>query len=114
MFSVFQNPNLQFSRSGSIAFVIATFLATCSVTAALVSLTIRICRKQGWLAKPRADRWHRGTPCLFGGVPIWVGFVTVSVAVLPFSKRRPLAVLQPIRVNAVAIDVHLHVRNARV
>jgi len=87
VFSVFQSPNLQFSRSGSIAFVTAAFLAACFLTAALVSLTIRVCRKRGWLAKPRADRWHRGTPCLFGGVPIWVGFLTVSVAVLPFSNH---------------------------
>ncbi|HZQ68836.1 MAG TPA: hypothetical protein VFA68_09995 [Terriglobales bacterium] len=87
MFSILESPSLQFSRSVSIGILGAAFLAACLITAGLVSLTIRICRKRGWLAKPRADRWHRGTPCLFGGVPIWVGFVAVSLVFLPFSNH---------------------------
>jgi UDP-GlcNAc:undecaprenyl-phosphate/decaprenyl-phosphate GlcNAc-1-phosphate transferase len=53
-------------------------LLSLGLTAALVKLAIRICTAEGWVAKPRRDRWHRGAPCLFGGVPLWAGFVLVS------------------------------------
>jgi len=53
-------------------------LLSFGLTAALVKLAIRICTAEGWVAKPRRDRWHRGAPCLFGGVPLWAGFVLVS------------------------------------
>ena len=56
-----------------------------ATTSALVAFTIRLCRKRGWVAKPRSDRWHKGTPAFFGGVPIWCGFMLTALALLPFS-----------------------------
>ena len=32
-------------------------------------------RGQGWVAKPRADRWHRKPTALYGGVGIFGGFI---------------------------------------
>lgn len=61
------------------------FLAAFVVSGALVALTVRICRKRGWVARPRSDRWHRGTPSLFGGVPIWLTCLCVCFVVLPLS-----------------------------
>ena len=45
---------------------------------ALVAIALRVCRKYHWTSKPRDDRWHKGNPCLFGGVPIWLAFVAVT------------------------------------
>lgn len=63
-------------------------LAFCSafaVTVPLVVLTIRVCRKHGWVSKPRPDRWHKSTPVFFGGVPIFAGFLVMSAAFVPWS-----------------------------
>jgi len=64
-----------------------SFVTTAIVTAALVTWTIRICRRKGWLARPREDRWHKTTPCFFGGVPVWVGFIASSCVFIPFSNH---------------------------
>ena len=45
------------------------------LSALFTSVTIRVCTRRGWVARPHTDRWHRGTPSLFGGVPIWIAFV---------------------------------------
>jgi len=65
----------------------AIFLAAFALTALLVARTIGICRRQGWVAKPRANRWHRGTPSLFGGVPIWITCLGLSFLLIPRSDR---------------------------
>ncbi|HYM79470.1 MAG TPA: hypothetical protein VE377_26070 [Candidatus Dormibacteraeota bacterium] len=57
------------------------------VTAPLVLLTIRMCRKYGWISKPRADRWHKGTPAFYGGVPLFTGFIAVSALLIPWSNH---------------------------
>ena len=75
------------ATSGSGTVVISAFFVGCGVTAALVALMIRLCRRKGWLAQPRDGRWHKSTPCFFGGVPIWIGFVLSALVVLPFSNH---------------------------
>jgi UDP-GlcNAc:undecaprenyl-phosphate/decaprenyl-phosphate GlcNAc-1-phosphate transferase len=62
------------------------FFSAFAVTAALVRLTIQVCRKHGWVSKPRADRWHKGTPAFFGGVPLFAGFAALSIAFIPWSN----------------------------
>jgi UDP-GlcNAc:undecaprenyl-phosphate/decaprenyl-phosphate GlcNAc-1-phosphate transferase len=66
---------------------VVVFLATVVLSGALVALTVRICRKRGWVARPRSDRWHTGTPSLFGGVPIWLTCLCLCFATVPFSDR---------------------------
>jgi UDP-GlcNAc:undecaprenyl-phosphate GlcNAc-1-phosphate transferase len=61
-------------------------LSAFAVTAALVLLTIQVCRKHGWVSKPRADRWHKSTPAFFGGVPLFAGFAALSIAFIPWSN----------------------------
>ncbi|HET7184247.1 MAG TPA: hypothetical protein VFI82_06150 [Terriglobales bacterium] len=63
------------------AFGLAFVCAAC-----LVPITIYLCRKKGWVARPREDRWHRGAPCLFGGVPLWASFVLVAALFVPFRN----------------------------
>ncbi len=70
----------------TINFVAAAFLFTFAVTAVLVAITSRVCRKCGWVAKPRIDRWHKGTPAMFGGVPLWLGFIVACGIFLPHSN----------------------------
>jgi len=62
------------------------FVSAFAVTAVLVLLTIQVCRKHGWVSKPRADRWHKGTPAFFGGVPLFAGFAALSIAFVPWSN----------------------------
>lgn len=64
---------------------VAVFLGTFALSAGLTALTVKICGQQGWVARPRPDRWHRTTPSLFGGVPIWLTAIGLSVAILPFG-----------------------------
>src|ERR1051325_8457081 len=52
----------------------------------MLPLTIRLCRRKGWVARSRDDRWHRGAPCLFGGVPLWISFVLGAALVVPFRN----------------------------
>src|SRR5260370_19442166 len=54
------------------------------VASILFTLTVRTgARKFGWVAKPRADRWHRKPTALLGGVAIYFAFV------LAFFVHRP-------------------------
>jgi UDP-GlcNAc:undecaprenyl-phosphate/decaprenyl-phosphate GlcNAc-1-phosphate transferase len=73
------------SRLGTVCWAVLTFLSAFAVTAVLVLLTIQLCRKHGWVCKPHADRWHKGTPAFFGGVPLFVGFASLSIAFIPRS-----------------------------
>jgi UDP-N-acetylmuramyl pentapeptide phosphotransferase/UDP-N-acetylglucosamine-1-phosphate transferase len=66
--------------------VAACFVCALGLTAALVAITIRVCRKNGWVCKPRSDRWHKGAPAFFGGVPLWVGFTLASTVFVPWSN----------------------------
>ena len=63
------------------------FLAALVVTTPLVLFTIEVCKKRGWVSKPRSDRWHKGTPAFFGGVPLFIGFITLSSILLPWSNH---------------------------
>jgi UDP-GlcNAc:undecaprenyl-phosphate/decaprenyl-phosphate GlcNAc-1-phosphate transferase len=77
---------LEVLRLGIIGWAVLAFLSAFAVTAALVLLTIQVCRKHGWVSKPRADRWHKGTPAFFGGVPLFAGFAVLSIAFIPWTN----------------------------
>lgn len=59
--------------------------AACLLTAAGVAVTMHVCRKRGWVAKPQPDRWHKGTPAKFGGVAIWAAVLAVAGFRIPAS-----------------------------
>ena len=63
------------------------FLAAFAVSGSFVAATAWLGRRQGWVANPRPGRWHRGTPSLFGGVPIWLTCLGLCSLILPFSDR---------------------------
>ena len=69
------------------------FCAAGAVSAAGVGLTVRLCRRCGWLEKPRPNRWHRGAPAKFGGVPMWLAVLLVSAGVVPPSHHFPWKLL---------------------
>jgi UDP-GlcNAc:undecaprenyl-phosphate GlcNAc-1-phosphate transferase len=77
---------LEVFRLGIVDWAVLAFLSAFAVTAALVLLTIQICRKHGWVSKPHADRWHKGTPAFFGGVPLFAGFTALSIAFIPWAN----------------------------
>ena len=63
------------------------FFSTFAATALLVALMIRLCRKRGWVSLPREGRWHKGTPAFYGGVPLFAGFIALSLAFIPWSNH---------------------------
>lgn len=68
--------------------MLTILLTSIILSSVLVAITLKTCRRFGWVAVPRSDRWHKGTmPAFFGGVPIWVGFILLAVAFLPASAR---------------------------
>ncbi len=67
--------------------LVAEFGSAFVLTVAAVAAAIKVCAKRGWVAKPKPDRWHNGTPAKFGGVSIWVVVLSLSVFVIPASNR---------------------------
>lgn len=63
------------------------------MTIAAVAVAMQVCRKHGWVARPRPNRWHKGTPAKFGGVSIWLVVLAISVGVIPASNRSAWVVL---------------------
>jgi len=78
---------LQSFRLGTIGWAGLAFLSAFALTAPLVWLTVRVCREHGWVSNPRMDRWHKGTPAGFGGVPLFAGFAALSIAFIPWSNH---------------------------
>ena len=70
-------------------------LATCfgvalAVSAALVPLCRMMAFRLGYIAKPKADRWHRRPTPLLGGVAIAIATLGSAALFLPFSEVRLL------------------------
>ena len=72
---------------------VVVFLPAFALSAALVALTIKICRTHGWVAMPRPDRWHQSKPALFGGIPIVVTFVGLAATFVAASDHRAWMVI---------------------
>ncbi len=91
---------------------LALFSSALLLSSALVWTTTHLCRKQGWVARPRSDRWHRTTPSLYGGAPIWLTCIVVSLICIPMSDpkmRQLLAASTFVFVIGMADDI-LHLR----
>jgi UDP-GlcNAc:undecaprenyl-phosphate/decaprenyl-phosphate GlcNAc-1-phosphate transferase len=62
------------------------------ISAALVPLCRLTAFRLGYVAKPRADRWHQRPTPLLGGVAIVLATLGSAVVLLPFEEIRLLAV----------------------
>jgi UDP-GlcNAc:undecaprenyl-phosphate GlcNAc-1-phosphate transferase len=58
------------SLSGSAIAGVVAFISCLVFT----PLTIKLAHKQGWVVKPRADRWHQKTTALMGGIAIFAAY----------------------------------------
>ena len=76
-----------FNADANLGTWLLPFCAAGAVSAFGVALTMRLCRRRGWLERPRPDRWHRGAPAKFGGVPMWLAVLLVSAWVMPASNH---------------------------
>lgn len=76
-----------FSADANLGAWLLLFCAAGAVSASGVALTMRLCRRWGWLERPQPDRWHRGTPAKFGGVPLWLAVLLVSAGAIPASNH---------------------------
>jgi len=66
---------------------VATLIAAAFVASAALTAIVRsVARRQGWLAHPRPERWHRESTALFGGVGIYLAFMGTVLAVLPLTR----------------------------
>jgi UDP-GlcNAc:undecaprenyl-phosphate GlcNAc-1-phosphate transferase len=54
---------------------LASFAVALGASAALTPVVGAVARKRGFVARPRADRWHRRPTALFGGVAIFLAFL---------------------------------------
>jgi UDP-GlcNAc:undecaprenyl-phosphate GlcNAc-1-phosphate transferase len=48
---------------------LAAFLISLAATPLVRLMAI----KNGWVARPKEDRWHKKTTALFGGIAIFIG-----------------------------------------
>lgn len=71
---------------------IGALLLAFAVSVAATPVVIRLAGRYGFVAKPKADRWHSRSIPLFGGVALYLG---VTLSVLAFGKlgREMLGVL---------------------
>jgi UDP-GlcNAc:undecaprenyl-phosphate GlcNAc-1-phosphate transferase len=63
------------------------FALALALSLGLSGLTRRLAWRFGFVALPKADRWHRGTNALLGGLPIWAATLVVVAAVQGFSRE---------------------------
>jgi UDP-GlcNAc:undecaprenyl-phosphate GlcNAc-1-phosphate transferase len=62
----------------------ATSFGIALAASVLLTVVVRaLARKRGWVAKPRADRWHKRPTALYGGVAMFVAFL------LSYLIKRP-------------------------
>ncbi len=81
------------------------FVVALALSAALTRLTIGICARHGWVSMPRTDRWHSGSPALFGGLPIVLAFCLTSVFLLPLAYN-PLWVVIGLSVSFCGVGFY--------
>ena len=55
--------------------------------AAATPLVIRLAHRLGWVAHPKADRWHRRPTALMGGVGIFAGATLAALAAWTVGVR---------------------------
>lgn len=56
------------------------FGVSLAISLALTLLVSAVARRFGFVAKPRADRWHKKPTALFGGVAMYVAFAATALA----------------------------------
>jgi UDP-GlcNAc:undecaprenyl-phosphate/decaprenyl-phosphate GlcNAc-1-phosphate transferase len=65
-----------------------SFVAAIGLSALLTFVTIRLAHRFGWLVHPRRDRWSAHAVAQFGGVPMLLSFIVVSLSSsLPMRAR---------------------------
>ena len=62
----------------------ASGLCALAAVLALTPLVIRLAHRRGWLAHPKADRWHARPTALMGGIAI---YAAATLAVALFASR---------------------------
>jgi UDP-GlcNAc:undecaprenyl-phosphate/decaprenyl-phosphate GlcNAc-1-phosphate transferase len=65
---------------------IISFCASFGLCAVLTPLVRRVAIRQGWLARPSDDRWHKNTTALMGGMAIFAAIIIPLVAISDFSS----------------------------
>jgi len=62
------------------------FLSAFALATAVTPLVIAQARRFGWVAQPRADRWHTRPTALLGGIAIFVATMVPACLLLPWDR----------------------------
>ncbi len=86
---------------------LTTALATTAAAAAVTFVVLRLARWRGWLAHPRADRWHARPTALFGGLAfISVFLCAIALCLGPTGRAGLLAATGLALLLGLADDLH--------
>src|SRR5579859_6156871 len=77
--------------NGVFMWLVGVVSATLAVSVVATFLTREVARRVGFVAKPRAERWHREPTALAGGTGIFLAFASASI-VAGGASRIPLVV----------------------
>jgi UDP-GlcNAc:undecaprenyl-phosphate GlcNAc-1-phosphate transferase len=78
---------MPFTRSQLLA-VAASF----GLSLILTPLVRALARRQGMVAQPKADRWHKKPTAMLGGVAIWLSVIIAYLAFIPRSVYSPVVI----------------------
>jgi UDP-GlcNAc:undecaprenyl-phosphate GlcNAc-1-phosphate transferase len=62
------------------------FVSAFALAVAVTPLVITLARRQGWVAQPRADRWHTRPTALLGGIAIFLATMVPACLLLPWDR----------------------------
>jgi UDP-GlcNAc:undecaprenyl-phosphate GlcNAc-1-phosphate transferase len=62
------------------------FLSSFLLAGALTPVVIALARRHGWVAQPRADRWHTRPTALLGGIAIFLATMVPACLLLPWDR----------------------------
>ncbi len=62
-------------------------VASFGLALALTPLVRTLARRQGFVARPKTDRWHKEPTAMLGGVAIWLAVVTAYLALVPHTPQ---------------------------
>src|SRR5258708_3926460 len=71
------------------SFQIAAVAASFLLSIILTPLVRALARRQGMVAQPKSDRWHKKPTAMLGGVAIWASVVTTYLVFTAFGFIQP-------------------------
>ncbi|PYT04405.1 MAG: glycosyl transferase, partial [Acidobacteria bacterium] len=82
-----------------------------ALSLALTPLVRTLARRRGFVAKPKADRWHRKPTAMLGGVAIFLSVATTYLLLVPHTREGWVVMCASTALFAVGlVDDFLHIK----